>query len=169
MRNVDNGPLVQNYEIRPGQGIGPVSLGQTREAAKSAMEGVGGSVRESKRWEDAPPVLAMCENAFQVYFDGSDVVEEIELMGPAGDGQLLAEEPSFVASYGDLDVFRTPATELAALVARDAEPDVNAADHGPALTFPTLGLVLWRDGSPDDPPSEWSRFFMTVLVRAPST
>lgn len=109
-------------------------------------------------------MLAMCENAFQVYFDESGRVAEIEVMGPARDAQERREQPSFAAVYSGVDVFRTPAEEVAALVSRSGPPDDTDEDHGPSLSFPTLGLRLWRDDDPTAPPKEWAPFFMTALV-----
>jgi len=103
----------------------------------------------------------MQNNSFQVYFGRSDRVEEIEVMGPASDAQSFGDEPPFVARYGDLDVFRTPAFKLVDVVSRDAEPDTTAEEHGAAFTFPTIGLSLWRASTEDTP------FFETALVFKP--
>lgn len=54
----------------------------SRDDAKRAMETTGHKVESFVRWQNRPPVLAMQENSFQVYFDRSDRVEAIEVMGP---------------------------------------------------------------------------------------
>ena len=150
---------MDTYEVRPGSGAGPVEIGMSRQDAERAMEATGHQVKSFVRWPEAPPILAMQANSFQVYFDHSDRVEAVELMGPGSDGQSFGEEPPFVALYGDVDVFRTPASELAEVVSGDAQPDTGAEDHGIAFTFPTIGLSLWRATDEDTP------FFETVLVR----
>jgi hypothetical protein len=152
------GARMDVYKIRPGSGVGPVQLGMSRDDAKRAMGTTGHKVESFDRWQRSPPVLAMQENSFQVYFDGSDRVEAIELMGPSSDGQSFGDEPPFAAHYGDVDVFRTRASELADVVSRDADPDKEAEDHGVAFTFPTIGISLWREGTEDTP------FFETVSV-----
>ena len=100
----------------------------------------------------------MLANSFQAYFDRSGRVEAIEVMGPARDGQIEGVEPTFAALYREVDVFRTPASKLAEVVCRDAEPDSAARDYAVAFEFPSIGLSLWREASKDTP------FFETVAV-----
>ena len=149
------------YKIRPGSGVGPVKIGMSRDDAKRAMETTGHKVESFVRWQNRPPVLAMQGEFLSGYFDRSDRVEAIEVMGPPSDAQSLGDEPPFAARYGDVDVFRTRASTLADLVSRDAEPDTTAEDHGVAFTFPTIGIALWREGAEGTP------FFETVSVFEP--
>ena len=149
------------YKIRPGNGIGPVEIGMSRDEAKRAMEKTGRRVESFVRWENTPPVLAMQENSFQVYFDRSDRVKEIEVMGPSSDGQGFGEEPPFAALYGTVDVFRTRASKLVDVVSQDAAPDPTAEEHGAAFAVPTIGISLWRESTEETP------FFETVLVHKP--
>src|SRR5688500_6258186 len=67
------------YEIRPGDGIGPVEIGMSRAQAERAMRATGQAVDSFVRWPESPPVLAMERNAFQVYFDRADRVNGIEV------------------------------------------------------------------------------------------
>lgn len=82
-------------------------------------------------------------------------------MGPSSDAQAVGEEPPFVARYGDVDVFRTPAPQLVEVVSRKADPDTSAEEHGAAFTFPAIGISLGRASTEDTP------FFETVLVSSP--
>ena len=153
---------IDRYEIRPGSGIGPVRIGMSRGAAERAMRGTGQPVTAFVRGQTPPAVLAMHENAFQVYFDTSDRVEAVEVMGPSVDVQGRGDEPVFVAVFDGVDVFRTPATKLVEVVSRKAAPDLEAAeDPGITFEFPTLGLSLWRQTDEEGP------FFETVYVSRP--
>ncbi len=79
-------------------------------------------------------------------------------MGPPRDAQSFGDEPPFVALYGDVDVFRTPASKLVDVVSRAGDPDTAAEDHGVAFTFPTIGISFWREATEGTP------FFETVFL-----
>lgn len=82
----------------------------------------------------------------------------------------MGSELPFVASLNGVDVFRTPASEVAQILERDGhQADADEVDHGPAPSFPALGLRLWRSDHPGAPPQELARHFMTALVEPPST
>ena len=150
---------MERYEIQPGRGIGPVRIGMTRAAAEQAMKASGQAVDSFVRVQKGPPVLAMHGNAFQVFFDDTDRVEAVEVTGVAGDRQPLGDKPPFAALYRDVDVFRTRAADLVAVVSRDAPPDRAAAEiPGVTFEFPARGLSLWRQTEEETP------YFETVSV-----
>ena len=150
------------YEIRPGDGIGPVEIGMSRAEAARAMTRTGHAVDTFKRWpKESPPVLAMQGNSFQVYFDRADRVNGIEVMGPTSDGQHEGLEPEFTARYEGVDVFRTPAKRLVEVVSRRAGAKPVVTEAGSTLTFPALGIALWRMVVEDTP------YFETVVVDPP--
>lgn len=149
------------YEIRPGDGIGPVEIGMSRAQAERAMRRTGHAVDSFVRWPAEPPVLAMERNAFQVYFDRADRVVGIEVMGATSDGQHEGVEPEFTALYDGVDVFRTPARRLVEVVSRRARAKPVVTEAGSTLTFPALGIALWRMVVEDAP------YFETVVVDPP--
>lgn len=149
------------YEIRPGDGIGPVEIGMSRAEAERAMKATGQAVESFVRWPQSPAVLAMERNAFQVYFDRADRVNGIEVMGLTRDGQSDGREPEFTALYDGVDVFRTPAKRLVEVVSRRAKAKPVVTEAGSTLTFPALGIGLWRMVVEDTP------YFETVGVDPP--
>ena len=104
------------YEIRPGTGIGPVEIGMSRHNAKRAMEATGHSVDSFVRWPESPPVLAMQENSFQVYFDRSDRVEAI---GGCPDRRRTSRR-RLLLEFSQAGVATTPGAELGEAVTVDA-------------------------------------------------
>ena len=82
-------------------------------------------------------------------------------MGPTSQWQHEGAGAEFSARYDGVDVFETPAKRLVELVSRHARADPVATEMGGTLTFPTLGISLWRmvvDATPR---------FESVLVSAP--
>ena len=149
------------YEIRPGDGIGPVEIGMSRAEATRAMKRTGRAVDSFARFPAEPPVLAMERNSFQVYFDHADRVSGIEVMGLPRDGQSQGLEPEFKALYAGVDVFRTPAKRLVEVVSRRAKAQPVIEEGGGAVEFPALGVGLWREVVEGTP------YFETVGVDPP--
>ena len=154
-------PRQRVYEIRPGDGIGPVEIGMSRAQAERAMTATGQAVDSFMRWPAEAPVLAMERNGFQVYFDRADRVNGIEVMGLTRDGQSQGLEPEFTALYDGVDVFRTPAKRLVEVVSRRARAKPVVTEFGSTVTFPALGIALWREIVEDTP------YFETVVVDPP--
>jgi len=154
------GSDIAAYEIRPGQGIGPVQIGMSRDEARRAMQATGQTVDTIDRG-DPRQALVMQGNGFQAYFDASDRVHAVEVMRPYLDMHSIAGRPPFAARLGDVDVFRTPATHLVRIVSRVAPTDPHGEDPGVTFEFPTIGLDLWREGIEDTP------YFETVYVSRP--
>jgi hypothetical protein len=82
-------------------------------------------------------------------------------MGPTSDWQGTGAEAEFIARYDGLDVFRTPAKRLVEVVSRNAKAGPVVAEAGSTVTFPALGIVMWREVVEDTP------YFETVGVDAP--
>jgi hypothetical protein len=146
------------YDVVPHEGVGPVRLGMSRQAAREAMERAGVPL---------PPVHVEVarddyHNAgFQVSYDASGIVEYVE---------LYRGEP-FVTRYRGVDVFATAADEMVALVAETAPYDRDDPDVGFSYVFRALDLSLWRPVMPedceeDDEPDEYDcgRVFTTIGV-----
>jgi hypothetical protein len=146
------------YEVVPHEGVGPVRLGMTREAAREAMERAGVPLPPVRV---ETPVDVYHDAGFQVSYDASGIVEYIE----------LSRGGAFVARYGGVDVFTTPADELVALVAKTTSYDPDDPEPGYTYLFPALDLSLWRpvlpeDCEEEDQPDEYDcgRVFTTIGV-----
>ncbi len=99
------------------------------------------------------------ESCFQVHYDAAtDKVEFIE----------LAASDKYVLLYKGIDVHRTLADELVALISRETPYDPNNRELGYSYTSPQIELSLWRSIMPeadeDDP--DW-RYFEAVGLGAP--
>jgi hypothetical protein len=130
-----DGPTV--YDVVPHEGVGPVRLGMSREAAREAMERAGVPL---------PPVHVETprddyhDAGFQVSYDESGMVEYIE-RGRSG---------PFVARYCGVDVFTTPADALVTFVSDTAPYDPDDPELGYTYLFRALDLSLWRPVLPED-------------------
>jgi len=125
------------YDVVPHEGIGPVRLGMTREAAREAMERAGVLLPPV---QGEPSRDVYHDAGFQVSYDTSGTVEYIELSRGA----------PFVARYRGVDVFTAPADELVALVAETAPYDPHDPELGYTYLFAALDLSLWRPELPED-------------------
>lgn len=154
-----------SFDVTPLVGIGPVSLGMDRQRVRQVMGGPFSSF--GKTQADAPLTDAFLESAFQVFYDGADRAEFIELSrgGP------------FAAIYKGVSVFETSAEELVTIVSQDADLDRNRPEQGYSFIFPRLELSLWRQslpGTEDDADEEVyeddeepGAYFDTVAVGRP--
>jgi hypothetical protein len=147
------GRSVATYEIRPGKGIGPVQIDMSREEARRAMQATGQSVVSFER-----QMLGMHAGAFRIHLDAADRVESVEVVRGTATALQPGEVLPFAALLGDVDVLRTPATDLVAFVSRNTKLDPNSDDPGVTFEFPTIGLGFWRETDDEGP------FFETVYV-----
>ena len=146
-------PQMLNYQIIPGVGIGPIKLGATRSEARLAM---GSDPRICRRFDlDEDHWYESC---FQVHYDAaSDKVEFIE----------LAASDEFSLLYNGIDVHRTPADELVALISRETPYDPNDWELGYTYAFPKIELSLWRSIMPESGDDPDGRYFEAVGLGAP--
>jgi len=141
------------YMVKPMVGIGPVLLGMTRPESRHAM---GQEPESFKKSPDACCLTdAYHDGAFQVFFDGQDKVEYIELSGPS---------PGFAALYKGIDVHRSKATEVVALISKDSSFDQDDPELGYSYIFHSLQLSLWRPVVPEDDQDQEGQFFATIGV-----
>ena len=133
-------------EVRPGEGIGPVSLGMSREDALSAMRRVDSRSQEQVYPMFPVPRLAMFDSAFVVTLTLDEKVNGIEVWGAAGEDQRdLARSPRDIreivacdVTLAGLSLLCTPVRDLEDLVTATAE------DGSPSLRL-VGGVLLWRD------------------------
>lgn len=142
-----------DYEVTPHVSVGPVRLGMTRDQVRNLMPG---PCEPFPKERDAlHETDAFHESGFQVFYGGpAPVVEYIELSRDSG----------FRALYRGVDVFATPADELAAHIAHDAPFDPDNGELGYSYIFPALDLSLWRPAIPDSPDDTDGREFSTIGI-----
>ena len=141
------------YEVIPRVGIGPVSLGMTREEVRRVMPGPCESFRKGLNAQHETD--AFHKNGFQVFYGGDlPVVEYIELFRESG----------FRVVYRGVDVFATPAADVVAHVSDDAPFDAAHWELGFSYIFPDLDLSLWRPVVPESPDGPEGREFSTVGI-----
>lgn len=128
---------LENYNVVPLEGIGPVRLGMSRAQARVAM-----NLQSQIRTDHAhsPGIDFYHDNAFQVFFDAENRVEYIE----------LAPESSFVAFYKGVRVHETLDPELLGVIEKDAEFDEDDSEIGYSYISPSLELSVWRPMLPDE-------------------
>ena len=142
---------MKDYNVQPLVGIGPVRLGMSRDEVHYAMHAAPTPFRKDATV--APLTDAFHQSAFQVFYAGDPpIVEYIE----------LSRDADFRALYGGLDVFATPADEIAAFISRHASYNQEGREFPYSYIFHELQLSLWRPvASKDD---ESGRFFSTIGI-----
>ena len=140
-----------NYSVQPFVGVGPVRLGMSRSEVRSRFTEAPKTFRKGS--STGPATDAFHNGAFQVFYDGqTDTAEYIE----------LSRDADFHALYREVNVFATPADEVAAFVSRDASYDESEREFPYSYIFRQLQLSLWRPVLPED--DESGRFFSTIGV-----
>ena len=133
-------------------GFGPVHLGMSRNEVRRLLPGPRVSFG---RWQAEPDSTeAFLGNAFQVDYDAE---------GRAGYIELSRGGP-FTVTYKGIDVFRTPAAQIEALISQDAAYDQSHPEVGSSYVYPRLALSVWRDDKPEDDPDdrELGLYFDTI-------
>jgi hypothetical protein len=142
---------MRTYNVQPFVGVGPVRLGMSRDEVYHAMHESPTPFRKGA--SVAPLTDAFHQSAFQVFYAGDQpTVEYIE----------LSRDADFRAFYRELDVFATPADEVATFIARDASYDETGREFPYSYIFRQLQLSLWRPVLPEDDDS--GLFFSTIGV-----
>jgi hypothetical protein len=140
-----------SYSVQPFVGVGPVRLGMSRAEVHSTFAQAPKAFRKGPC--TGPATDAFHNSAFQVFYDKqSDTAEYIE----------LSRNADFRAFYREMDVFATPADEVAAFISRDASYDKSEREFPYSYIFRELQLSLWRPVLPED--DESGRFFSTIGV-----
>lgn len=139
--------------MRPGEGIGPITIGMTRSEAVEAAESVGLTATSFVKSPTAPKALVIERQLF-AYFDPDDRVEEVEVAVPR-------DPDDRDVMWNDLDFALDPGAVTGALD-EIAQPDKEDLEYPATSYYPDLGLAVWKDARPDD----WlDGPFESVLVR----
>ena len=130
-------------DVRPGNGIGPVDIGMTRDEARAAAAtsklGVHDFRRaEADKREDGPPDLYIGGQLF-AYFSGGDRVVEVE----------VAVSGPLPVTCLDLDL-RAPFADVLEAMAEHGRVDRTHAEFPSTSAYPQLGVVFWADLKPAD-------------------
>jgi hypothetical protein len=157
---------MRTYQINPGSGAGPITLGMSRDEAVFALRAIGADVEQFGRWPGKPDVLMAEQNDLQVFFDANDHVFEVQLSGPSNGARREGGQPLFRAMLNGVDVLSAKAVEVIATL--PAFPDSHSPNPRLDYTYCSLGLLLWRDGDLLGAVEVRFPFFDGVLVRAPS-
>lgn len=136
------------FVLNPLNGVGPLRLGASREAAVAAL----GTPKTSfyKTPDSRYPTDAWFQNGLQVFYEGDQpTVAFIE----------LSVECNLEAVLFGLPVFATPVPILISEVSRRAKLDEIDPELGYTYIFPSLELAFWRPDNGDEAP-----FFATVGI-----
>ena len=144
---------MDRFEVRPGEGIGPITIGMTRSEAFEAAENVGLTAASFVKSPTAPEALVIERQLF-AYFDPDDRVEEVEVAVPR-------DQDDRGVTWNDLNFALDPGAVASALD-QIAQPDKEAVEYPATRCYPDLGMAVWKDGRSDD----WlDGPFESVLVR----
>ncbi len=119
--------LMLELPITPGVGAGPISLGATKQGARSLLDDLGYPLCAEHGNTDY-----FCENALQLEYDDG----VIRFIG-------ISEHPEISCLYGKQDVFDCDAVSLFNLFAVN-EQEPPDASPGDTCFFPAQGLNLWE-------------------------
>ena len=137
VRRTDRRIGLQEFEIKPLEGVGPVQLGMMHAEVHQVL---GEPVQVRDRRE-------CFMEGFFVDFDSAGRVEFIE----------LGSSPLFRATFHGACLHELPAEEVVAFVSRYGQFDEADRELGYSYVFLDLQLSLWRvtqpepDQAPDDP------------------
>jgi len=133
---------MQNWKIAPGIGVGPITLGMSRQAAIGAAEAQALPVRSHTRWASAPPSLVIGAQ-LQAHFDDIGRIVEIEV--------ARASSPEHRRLLlGDIDISAADAKDVLESIATQYEVDRDAREYPSTSVFPRAGLTLWKEGKPGE-------------------
>jgi hypothetical protein len=144
---------MNEYEVIPHVGVGPVRLGMPRAQVRLAMTRPPNSFKKGASAVHATD--AFHDGAFQVFYRGPEpTVEFIELSSGLGVRAL----------YQGVSVFETTADEVAARIMQEARFWAEDPELGYSYIFPDLELGLWRPSLPESPQAEEVRSFASVGI-----
>ena len=127
-------------DVRPGAGIGPISIGMTRDETRTSAAAMGLSIADFRRGStsDGPADLRFGDQLF-AYFESGDRVVAVEV-GVRGPLAVICLDLDLGASYADV------------MRAMKVHGNVDETDpEFPSTSvFFELGLTLWADVKPVD-------------------
>lgn len=125
---------MDTFDVRPGEGIGPIAIGMTRLEALEAAKDAGLSVMSFVKSPNDPEALAIEQQLF-AYFDRDDWVVEVEVAVPT-----QGNRPRVM--WGGLDFAQSP-NELTKALEGIAQPDRTDTEYPATSIYPGLGLSVW--------------------------
>lgn len=122
----------QDFELVPGESLGPVKLGMSRKEVFAAL---------GKRRVSGSPPDDFFDSTLQVEYKNGEVVFV----------QASRDAP-FQTLFKKKNIFESKATSLVRQLSKLAELDED--EPGCSYQFPSVGLVFWREADPDSLKSE---------------
>ncbi|MEV6270895.1 hypothetical protein AB0L64_27280 [Kribbella sp. NPDC051936] len=146
-------------ELHPPRSVGPLELAATGHEIVATMRHFGGPEVLCRAAGDRAGWCVMHPSGLflSAYFDADDRAEAIELGRPT--------DPGVTVTYGGLDIFRTPATDLVEALRRTTR--VLEEENGHSYTAPDLLLALWRPTTPEGRDDAEGNYFESVLIAEP--
>ncbi|MDH2416199.1 hypothetical protein [Nocardioides sp. CER19] len=143
-------------DLRPPTDAAGITIGASRPEAIRSCRALGSPSDFHRGNETSVSLVVERPSGLVtfVYFDSTGSVEAIEFGRPTTDTDVV--------EYAGVDVFGTPAEELARWLSEHTRVEV--ADEGRSITAPDLLLALWRPVIPLDLEDEDGRFFESVLL-----
>jgi hypothetical protein len=139
---------VQEFEIKPLVGIGPVQIGMGRAEVRAILTRIGGGEMRLR----SPECDTFFESSFQVHYDSEDSVEFIE----------TASHPAFRTMFDRHALHEMPVEAVVELTSKTAP---GRWDGDSTFTVPALQLAFWRAVSPEpdqDPDDPDGRYFDSI-------
>jgi hypothetical protein len=152
------------FDLDPPHGVGALRIGTSREEARKELEKLG-QCRPFARYDSPPGWLVdrgrsgNGTTAIFAYCDPGGQVNAIEF-GTPGFGTRAEDE----IVYRDIDVFRSPASEVVAAIRRLGEI-VEEEEAASSFVAPNVLLALWRDGGPRGPDGRPLYFESAFIAR----
>ncbi|MEO3879468.1 hypothetical protein [Rheinheimera fenheensis] len=127
---------MNNYEVEPYVGIGPVKLGMTRREVRELM-GEPSAVQDAyEKWGiKFPDKDYFYENCFQISYSERGTVNFIE----------ASMNFRYCVVYLGLDVHRTAADKVISQIQKIASPDMTAREYPMNQLFPEIDVSIYRE------------------------
>ena len=148
------------FELHPPQAAGPLRIGATGHDTVEILKQLGTPLVLCRTHGRRPGWGVERPSGLFIgaYFDADDRLEAIEFGRPDGNVDTI--------TYDGLDVFTTPAADLAARLRQRTTIHVEAEEDGHFFTAPSLLLSLWLV-TPQSPDDQEGWFFRSVLIARP--
>jgi len=135
---------MENFEIEPNIGVGPIKLGMHKSEV----------VKVFGKPEHEHDNRSGYFSGFMVDFDESDKVEFIE----------LAKSDLFTSSFKGKSLHNIPASEAVEYICKLDDFDPNEPELGYSYIFKKLQLSLWRGTLPENEQDKDGKYFEAVGV-----
>ena len=123
---------MDTFDVRPGSGIGPITIGMTRADAVESAERATLSAAPFRR--GSTPALVIDRDLF-AYLDGDDRIEEVEV-AIHSERAAIWEGSTSVSTQRQSNLLSTSFRW----------PNRTHPDYPSTIDYPGLGLSVWKEG-----------------------